>query len=760
MVWRARTGSSSARGLLAALAGFLLLLAVTPANAQLLPEGFFDQVPQPGQGAAAVEADKMSYDGGAGMVAAEGAVNFAYQGYTIHADKVEYDQNTDGMVASGHVVMRDPQGNVYHMDSLTVTGGLKEAFVNSLTLTTTAGAKITARDAHYTDELVTVLTDSTYAPCGDCIDHNGQRIGWRVKATQITYDRKHAAVYMNNPTLEVLGIPIAWVPWLWIPDPTQPRATGLRMPSVGLSNKRGAELNVPYFMPVGEDIDILLSPRLMSRQGLLMRGDVKWRFPGFGEVRVSGSGVYQLDPSAFAGTVGDRRWRGALQTSAEFTPTSQWTVGWSYSAFSDNAFLPDYNTGTGDSTVDQLYATHVSPDTYIDARIQHFNLLGNYATDDPKQADALPLVEFDHVQDLAPGYGRVNVSGQLLGIHRGADQTASTSGVPYVYGYEGNKQHVAVEGEWENQWILPGGVTASPYLGARLDAAYYDRTTATPVPAGYPAQTDASLLSATPIAAMDVRWPLASNDGYSTQLFEPIAQLVYRGSSTTKVGITNDDAQSFVFDTSNLFSYNRFSGIDRQETGLRANIGGHYLGSYGDGSWLDLMAGQSFFLAGTNALGVNDAAQVGASTGLGSNASYIVASATGGLSSGFSAGSKVQVDPNSSFKVVHAGVGVSYSGPWVSGSVSYNYTAANPTLGTATDHEIATNLSVPVTEYWSIQAGYAHNLLTNSWSSVNGGATYDDKYFTISGNANATPSSYGFTLHAGLKGPDGTFAAF
>ncbi|MDT9071217.1 LPS assembly protein LptD, partial [Escherichia coli] len=58
-------------------------------------------------------------------------------------------------------------------------------------------------------------------------------------------------------------------------------------------------------------------------------------------------------------------------------------------------------------------------------------------------------------------------------------------------------------------------------------------------------------------------------------LVEPIAQIVYRGSDVTRVGITNDDSQSFVFDTSNLFDYNRFSGIDRQETGLRANMGGH-----------------------------------------------------------------------------------------------------------------------------------------------------------------------------------------
>ena len=47
---------------------------------------------------------------------------------------------------------------------------------------------------------------------------------------------------------------------------------------------------------------------------------------------------------------------------------------------------------------------------------------------------------------------------------------------------------------------------------------------------------EVSLLTATPIAALDVRWPLiAFNDGNS-HLFEPIAQIVYRGSTDDAAG--------------------------------------------------------------------------------------------------------------------------------------------------------------------------------------------------------------------------------
>ena len=72
-----------------------------------------------------------------------------------------------------------------------------------------------------------------------------------------------------------------------------------------------------------------------------------------------------------------------------------------------------------------------------------------------------------------------------------------------------------------------------------------------------------------------MRWPLIAFNNGNSHLFEPIAQLVYRGGTETLPGITNDNAQSFVLDDTNIFSYNRFSGTDRQEAnGLRVNIGG------------------------------------------------------------------------------------------------------------------------------------------------------------------------------------------
>ncbi|HZY69150.1 MAG TPA: LptA/OstA family protein, partial [Devosia sp.] len=306
-----------------ALAGLMLAASagalVTPAAATLLPPGFFDSRAMPEGGDAAVEADMLSYDARTGVISASGDVMLAYGGISIRADRVEFNQRTGQLEAVGGVTVRDGGGNVFEMDRIEVTGAMKEAFIDSLSITTAEGALVTARSVEYEDALAVILTEASYSPCGLCVDSKGRKIGWKVKAARMIYDRERASVTLEGPSVELLGLPVAWLPWFWVPDPTQPRAQGLRMPDVDYSEKRGAEVTVPYFVPVTQDVDVVLSPTLMSRQGFLASGEVTWRLPEWdGVVEIKASGLYQMDRSAYAGQLGDRDWRGAIQTAGRF----------------------------------------------------------------------------------------------------------------------------------------------------------------------------------------------------------------------------------------------------------------------------------------------------------------------------------------------------------------------------------------------------------------------------------------------------------
>jgi LPS-assembly protein len=745
-------------GLASVLLGLALVSPV--AASSLLPDSFFHLSFKPGEGNATVEADELSYDAQKDQISAVGSVVFGYNGYVIKADRLDYNQKSGQLLATGNVDIVDEGKNHYTLDRLEFAGGMKEAFLQTLTLTTAKGVKITAKDIHYVDQLQTILTDAAYSPCGLCVDSKGRRIGWQVKAAKITYDRENASISFEQPSLAILGIPVAWLPWFWIPDPSQPRAMGLRSPSTSSDERYGYAVTTPFFVPFGKDIDVLLSPTLMSRQGLLASGQMNWRISNVGSISFRAAGIYQLDQGAYSGSVGDRAWRGALQSFGHFTPLPNWNVGWSYSAFTDRAFLGDYALSEDESSTNEAYASYRTDQTWLDARVQKFTKLGNYDdVNDMYQGINLPKVKFTHVQDLQSGWGRLNFSGELLSVERELNQTRTryVNGVKhtYVFGYAGYKQHLELEGAWENQWILPGGVTATPYVGLRMDEATYDGTSTLPSSPG-----NSSLFALTPIAAIDMRYPLVATNGADTHVVEPIAQLVYRGSDTTFTGITNEDSQSFVFDESNVFSYNRFSGIDRQETGLRANVGAHYTGNFADGSWVDAIVGESFHLLGTNSLGVVDSTGVGSDDAVEDAASYLVGGIRAGFSDGLNGAAKVQFDP-STVSVTRGGFGVGWNYSLISGDLSYIYLAAQPEMGVGVDqHEVDGNIGVPMFDYWRATAGLTYNIQNLQWTEARAGLTYDDGYLRVSGNLTASPNDFGWGIHLGLKGPDGQFASF
>lgn len=740
----------------------LALLVASPAVAQFLPEGFFATLPEPGA-PAKVEANVLSYDRSSDVISAQGRVLMQYEGYSIACEDLRYEQKTGNLTCVGNVQLLDPAGNKYTARNIEVTGGMKQAFIQSLTLTTTDGARVTANDVQYSSTLETVLNQATYTPCGECIDAKGNRIGWKVKAAKLIQNSETKTIYFEQPSLEVLGIPVAWLPWLSLPDPSAKQSNGFLLPSVNYKAEYGARITAPYFINVGDDTQILLAPSLMSRQGFLMAAEWQQRFD-YGTFTVKASGIYQLDPGAFSG-IGNREWRGAIQSSGRFEPVADWTVGWSYSAFTDAAYFDDYDFNTANWVTNEVYATHLSSDFYADLRLQQFLKLGQFGTEaaadsaQAQQAVTLPNARGAGYFDLGE-WGQVRANGNLLGVQRDETAAASYGGIPYTFGFEGSKTHASGELSWQNQLIAPGGVVVTPYLGLRADISSYDSGAA--LSAGEP--TDQFLFEATPIAAVDFRWPLFAANGLDTHLLEPIAQLVYRGSDTSLVGITNDNAHSFVLDDTNLFSYDRFTGSDRQETGLRANVGARYLANFSGGQWLEIVGGQSFRLAGVNAFGASDPVNTGVSSGLEDDASYVVLGARGSPYEGLTLGAKMQVDPDGP-RVARAGVGGSYAfGPYSVGS-DYVYLPADAATGvTADQHEVTVRASTPLPlDYWRANGSVSWDIAASEWLEARGELIYDDGFFLAGGFAQAngatheTPNSVTFGVQFKLKAPGAEF---
>ena len=128
-----------------------------------------------------------------------------------------------------------------------------------------------------------------------------------------------------------------------------------------------------------------------------------------------------------------------------------------------------------------------------------------------------------------------------------------------------------------------------------------------------------------PGVGLEWRYPFIEATGFGTQVIEPIAQLIARPGELHAGQLPNEDAQSLIFDDTTLFEWNKFSGYDRVEGGVRANAGAQYTMTFQSGASVNALFGESFQLAGLNSYAVPDVANVAAGSGLETRRSDYVA---------------------------------------------------------------------------------------------------------------------------------------
>ena len=179
---------------------------------------------------------------------------------------------------------------------------------------------------------------------------------------------------------------------------------------------------------------------------------------------------------------------------------------------------------------------------------------------------------------------------------------------------------------------------------------------------------------------VDYRYPFMLSTDWATHVFEPIAQMIMRPNESTSASLVNEDSQSLVFDDTNMFMWNKFSGYDRLEGGTRLNYGGQYTMTFRNGGYTNLMVGQSFQLAGRNSYATPDMANIGLSSGLDTRRSDLVSRFAIAPNSTFSFIAKGRFDPDT-FNMRRFDMTANATFGPVTGSLQYARYEAQPLIG-------------------------------------------------------------------------------
>jgi LPS-assembly protein len=567
------------------------------------------------------------------------------------------------------------------------------------------------------------------------------------------------------------------------------RKTGWLMPYASTSpTTYGYGFETPFYWAIAPDYDATITPRYTTRQGLLMTGEFRQRLMD-GAYQIRAYGIDQQDQNAFAGQPGQRQFRGGVETKGQFAVNDKWVWGWDGVALSDYMFLSDYRLSQyrdaysafitlPTEAVSQLYLTGVGNRSFFDVRtIYYLSFSGNQS-----QVPVVhPVLDYSNVVNHAILGGEFSYKTNFTSLTRdqaafdplttlattnglctltSADPAARTPQNCLLRGVPGTYTRLTAEADWRRSFTDSAGEIWTPFASIRgdlIDASIGNQ----PGVSNFLPTGETQAVRVMPTVGLEYRYPFINVQPWGSTTIEPIAQVIVRPNETYAGKLPNEDAQSMVFDDSNLFSVDKFSGYDRVEGGGRANVGVQSTTQFDRGGSVNILFGQSYQLFGLNSFAVRDATNTGVDSGLATAASDYVGRISYSPNRTYTFTTRARIDQATGDVKRFEAEGHAAFDRWSVGLLYGDY-AAQPDLGFLTRREgLLGSGSVKIASNWVATGAARWDLVANNINQYTVGAGYVDDCFVFGLNyitsytysTGATPPvlSHGFTFSLGLR---------
>lgn len=734
-----------------------------------------------------VEANEIVYDRNNNTVSAVGNAHLFYQGRVVEADKVVYNRDTKHVTAIGNARMTEATGQVVNGEKIELTDDFKDAYIESLRMTTPDKTRMSSPRVEREGGETTVFENALYTACEPCKDDPAKPPFWQVRAARIIHKNTERRIYYENATIEFAGIPVAWIPYFSAPDSTVKRESGFLPPRFIMSTALGYGVQTPYFFNLAPNYDVTFRPTFLSNQGVL--GDLEWRHRlETGSYAVRAAGIYQLNPTSFSAPpfgAGNKDFRGSVETYGRFLINEQWRWGWDLALMSDKWFFRNYKvpspsltqfgTSNFQESTSTVYLNGQGDRSYFNASAYYFRVL-SYADWQKRQPVVPDVIDYDRTfqgPDQIKGDWKLTFNTATL-VRQESDfrslVTANGTQGNYYFpmattalystcapGYY-NPQNCIVRGlagtyarattavDWKRTLIDPLGMSWTPFGFVRGDVATSQISNTGPFNqflSNFVDTNGDTLTRGMAGAGMTWRYPFLGRLGGTTHVIEPVAQVIARPNETGIRQFPNEDAISLMYDDSNLFSVDKFTGYDRVEGGTRANVGVNYTMQFDNGAIINALAGQSYQLGGMNSFSQYSLSRTGLESGLDTrNSDYVGRlqfTPMGGLS--FIARGRFDVD-NYAPKTLEVQSAYSFNS-YVAATVAWARYTPQPLLGVFnTRNGFTTGVTVRPDPKWWASASLSFDV-----------ARYqrDNGFTSVPGQVDPFPSIPGFAIGAGYK---------
>src|SRR5690606_26068317 len=213
---------------------------------------------------------------------AEGDAELQRDDTVLTADKVTYREPTDEVVAEGNVVLSRGTDTIRGPQATLVVGDQTGRFESPQYQLSRARGPVLAGDAprsvsgsgeadvlNLEGENQYSLKNATWTTCSPTDPD------WYSKARELELDYDREVGTAHGASIVFMDTPIFWMPWAEFPLNGQ-RQSGFLPPTFGSSNKTGVDFTQPYYWNIAPNYDATVAPRIMSRRGLQVGGEVRY----------------------------------------------------------------------------------------------------------------------------------------------------------------------------------------------------------------------------------------------------------------------------------------------------------------------------------------------------------------------------------------------------------------------------------------------------------------------------------------------------
>ena len=223
---------------------------------------------KPGKKPVFIEADYMS-GSYREVIEAFGDAKISCGDTTITADSMKYFRQTEDAEATNNVRVEKPndilEGSFLKYNLESDTGHMDNP-----------SYKKTAGEGRGTGELLFFegedhyrLKKGSYTTCPDGNDD------WYIRASDLQIDNDKQIGTARNVSIRFKDVPILYFPWLDFSFSGK-RKTGMLAPILGNTARSGVDLAIPFYLNIAPNIDATITPRAMSKRGLMLNNEFRY----------------------------------------------------------------------------------------------------------------------------------------------------------------------------------------------------------------------------------------------------------------------------------------------------------------------------------------------------------------------------------------------------------------------------------------------------------------------------------------------------